>query len=102
MVTGVVKFFNPNKSFGFITGDDGKDYFVHSSGLKEGVEITEGDKVSFEVVQGDKGPKAEQVEKTDAAAEKPAEETVEAVEEPKEEAAEETKTEEVVEEKAEE
>ena len=63
MVTGVVKFFNPNKSFGFITGDDGKDYFVHSSGLKEGVEITEGDKVSFEVVKGDKGPKAEQVEK---------------------------------------
>ena len=65
MVTGVVKFFNPNKSFGFITGDDGKDYFVHVSGLKEGVEITEGDKVSFEVVKGDKGPKAEQVEKID-------------------------------------
>jgi CspA family cold shock protein len=65
MVTGVVKFYNPNKSFGFITGDDGKDYFVHKSGLKEGVEITEGDKVSFEVVKGDKGPKAEQVEKID-------------------------------------
>ncbi|MFH1473338.1 MAG: cold shock domain-containing protein [Candidatus Aenigmatarchaeota archaeon] len=73
MVTGVVKFYNPNKSFGFITGDDGKDYFVHSSGLKEGVDITEGDKVSFEVVEGDKGLKAEQVEKTGAAAEKPEE-----------------------------
>jgi CspA family cold shock protein len=86
MVTGVVKFFNPNKSFGFITGDDGKDYFVHSSGLKEGVEITEGDKVSFEVVKGDKGPKAEQVEKIDESEEA----TDEDVEEPKEEVAEET------------
>jgi len=65
MPTGVVKFFNPNKSFGFITGDDGKDYFVHVSGLKEGVVITEGDKVSFEIVEGDKGPKAEQVEKVE-------------------------------------
>ena len=55
MVTGVVKFFNETKSFGFITGDDGKDYFVHISGLKEGVEITDGDKVSFDVVKGDKG-----------------------------------------------
>ena len=78
MVTGVVKFFNPNKSFGFITGDDGKEYFVHESGLKEGVSITEGDKVSFEVVQGDKGPKAEQVEKIDVS-EEPKEEVAEAV-----------------------
>lgn len=101
MVTGVVKFYNPNKSFGFITGDDGKDYFVHSSGLKEGVDITEGDKVSFEVVEGDKGLKAEQVEKMDAAAEKPAEEATKEPAEAVEEEAEE-KTEEVVEEKAEE
>ena len=63
MVEGTVKFYNEMKQFGFIAGDDGKEYFVHSSGLKEGTTIREGDKVSFEVVQGDKGPKAEQVEK---------------------------------------
>jgi CspA family cold shock protein len=63
MVEGTVKFFNEVKQFGFIAGDDGKEYFVHASGLKEGTTIREGDKVRFEVVQGDKGPKAEQVEK---------------------------------------
>jgi CspA family cold shock protein len=95
MVTGVVKFFNPNKSFGFITGDDGKEYFVHASGLKEGVEITEGDKVSFEVVEGDKGPKAEQVEKASETVEEKVEEVVE---EAKEETATEEATKEPVEE----
>ena len=63
MTEGTVKFFNKIKHFGFIAGDDGKEYFVHESGLKEGVSIAEGDKVSFEVVQGDKGPKAGSVEK---------------------------------------
>lgn len=63
MVEGTVKFFNEMKHFGFIAGDDGKEYFVHASGLKEGTTLREGDKVRFEVVQGDRGPKAEQVEK---------------------------------------
>ena len=63
MVEGTVKFFNGMKHFGFIAGDDGKEYFVHSSGLKEGTSITEGDKVSFKVVEGDRGLKAEEVEK---------------------------------------
>ncbi len=63
MAEGTVKFFNKMKHFGFINGNDGNAYFVHESGLKEGVSITEGDKVSFNVVQGDKGPKAEEVEK---------------------------------------
>jgi CspA family cold shock protein len=63
MVEGTVKFFSEGKSFGFIAGDDGQEYFVHRSGLEEGVTITEGDRVSFEVVQGDRGPKAEKVEK---------------------------------------
>jgi cold shock protein len=62
MVTGTVKFFNRTKNFGFITGDDGKDYFVHVSGLKPGITITEGDKVSFEATEGERGPKAENVE----------------------------------------
>ena len=63
MVEGTVKFFNSMKHFGFIAGDDGKEYFVHSSGLKEGTSITEGDKVSFKPTQGDRGLKAEEVEK---------------------------------------
>jgi len=63
MVEGTVKFFNSMKHFGFIAGDDGKEYFVHSSGLKEGTSITEGDKVSFKPTEGDRGLKAEEVEK---------------------------------------
>lgn len=54
MSTGTVKFFNEGKGFGFITPDDGgKDLFVHVNGLKDS--ITEGNKVSFEVVEGKKG-----------------------------------------------
>lgn len=63
MAEGTVKFYNQAKRFGFIAGDDGNEYFVHASGIKEGVTLAEGDKVKFEVVQGDRGPKAEQVEK---------------------------------------
>lgn len=63
MTEGTVKFFDEMKQFGFIAGDDGKEYFVHVTGLRDGVRITEGDKVKFTVVQGDRGPKAEQVEK---------------------------------------
>ena len=63
MTEGTVKFLNIRKNFGFIAGDDGKEYFVHSSGLTEGTQINEGDKVSFNVVEGDKGPKAEDVKK---------------------------------------
>ncbi|MBC8323360.1 MAG: cold-shock protein [Candidatus Marinimicrobia bacterium] len=62
MQEGTVKFFNQNKNYGFIAGDDSKDYFVHSSGIAEGIYLKEGDKVSFEVVDGEKGPKAEKVE----------------------------------------
>ncbi len=63
MAEGTVKFFNRTRNYGFINGDDGKTYFVHGSGLKEGVSIDEGDKVSFKATEGDKGPKAEEVEK---------------------------------------
>ena len=58
---GTVKFFNAMKGFGFIAGEDGKEYFVHKTGLKEGVVINEGDNVTFDVVKGDKGPKADNV-----------------------------------------
>lgn len=54
MSNGTVKFFNNSKGFGFITPDDGgKDVFVHQSALTE--EIAEGDKVSYDVEEGEKG-----------------------------------------------
>jgi len=54
MSNGTVKFFNNSKGFGFITPDDGsKDVFVHKNGLIDN--ITEGDKVSYEVEEGPKG-----------------------------------------------
>ena len=62
-IKGTVKFFNLNKGFGFITGDDGKDYYVNESSLKEDVAIKAGDGVSFKVVQEAQGPKAEEVKK---------------------------------------
>ncbi len=58
---GTVKFFNQKKGFGFINGDDGKDYFVHFSGLTEGTFLRDNDRVSFEPVEGDRGLKAEKV-----------------------------------------
>jgi CspA family cold shock protein len=60
---GKVKFFNNTKGFGFIAGDDGKEYFVHSTGLNAGVSLKEGDAVTFEIEQGEKGPKASKVSK---------------------------------------
>lgn len=63
-MNGTVKFFNSSKGFGFITGEDGKDYFVHKTGLKEGVDLSDNDSVTFDVTQGDRGPKAVNVEKS--------------------------------------
>tara|TARA_Y100000310_G_C20233605_1_gene601404 strand:+ start:143 stop:475 length:333 start_codon:yes stop_codon:yes gene_type:complete len=58
IMKGKVKFFNVSKRFGFIAGDDGKEYFVHQMGLKEGVRINEDDTVVFDTEDGDRGPKA--------------------------------------------
>ena len=60
---GTVKFFNSDKEFGFITGEDGKEYFVHKTGLKEGVTINKEDSVTFDTEKGDKGMKAVNVKK---------------------------------------
>ena len=59
---GTVKFFNEGKGFGFIAGEDEKEYFVHKTGLKEGVTLHENDSVTFDVEEGDKGPRAINVE----------------------------------------
>ena len=64
MSTGTVKWFNDAKGFGFITPEDGgKDLFVHFSAIQGGgfKSLKEGDKVSFEVGQGPKGPSANNV-----------------------------------------
>jgi CspA family cold shock protein len=60
---GKVKFFNRTKEFGFITGDDGKDYFVHKTGLVGISSLNENDSVEFDTEQGEKGLKAVKVKK---------------------------------------
>jgi CspA family cold shock protein len=64
--TGTVKWFNDAKGFGFITPEGGgKDLFVHHSAIQtQGFRsLTEGERVEFEIVQGQKGPAAENVTK---------------------------------------
>ncbi len=88
---GKVKFFNAGKGFGFIAGEDGKEYFVHQTGLKDGVTLRENDAVTFTVEQGDRGPKAAKVALEGAAGKKAAkEESEEETEESEEESEEET------------
>jgi CspA family cold shock protein len=64
MAKGTVKWFDEKKGFGFITMDGGKDVFVHYSGIiGNGFrKLTEGDRVTFEVKEGGKGPQADQVQ----------------------------------------
>jgi CspA family cold shock protein len=64
MPQGTVKWFNNKRGWGFIVKEDGEDIFVHYSAIKgDGFRsLTEGQRVQFEIEQGDKGPAAAKVE----------------------------------------
>ncbi|ATD55603.1 cold-shock protein [Clostridium chauvoei] len=64
--TGIVKWFNQEKGFGFISCDDGNDVFVHHSQVKEkgtDKDLHEGENVTFDIEEGKKGPMATNVQK---------------------------------------
>lgn len=62
-MNGTVKFYNTMRRFGFIAGEDDKEYFFHETALKEGTSVNENDAVTFDVEEGDKGPRAVNVAK---------------------------------------
>ena len=65
MTTGTVKKIVAERGFGFITGEDGKDYFFHHDGLSQSIDfdrLVGGESVSFEIEKGPKGDRAAQIQ----------------------------------------
>jgi CspA family cold shock protein len=60
---GKVKMYDSSRGFGFITGEDGKDVYVHSTAVEGGATLAVGDMVEYEVEMGQKGPRAKNVKK---------------------------------------
>jgi CspA family cold shock protein len=61
MEKGTVKWFNPDRNYGFIERETGTDIFVHGSEVEDARLLKEGDRVSFNIEQGERGPKATKV-----------------------------------------
>ncbi len=61
MEKGTVKWFNPDRNYGFIERETGSDVYVHGSEVEGNKTLKEGDKVTFEIEQGDRGPRAVKV-----------------------------------------
>ena len=59
---GTVNWFNIKKGYGFVKGEDGKDYFVHYSAVPQGIFLKEGDRISFQPAKTDKGEQAQDIQ----------------------------------------
>jgi len=60
---GKVKMFNTERGFGFVTGEDGTDVYVHSTAIADGATLAVGDAVEYDVEQGERGPRAKNLKK---------------------------------------
>ena len=60
---GKVKWYNARKGFGFISGEDGKDIFIHRTNIPEGIYLNEDDSVEFEIEETDRGLQATKLKK---------------------------------------
>ena len=58
---GTIKWYNPRKGYGFIHGEDEKDVFVHSNSLPMGADISENDKVEYQIEESERGQRATKV-----------------------------------------
>jgi CspA family cold shock protein len=60
---GNVKWYNARKGYGFITGEDGKEVFVHRTAIPEETSLNEGDEVQFDIETSERGPQAKNIKK---------------------------------------